>query len=75
MIYNFFNFILKIFIVHQKILKSKAEIKLNVSDIFNNVQYFYQNADKKTTFQKGADAYRFTRQFGTTFGLTINYSL
>lgn len=63
------------FQIAKKILKSKAEIKLNVSDIFNNVQYFYQNADKKTTFQKGADAYRFTRQFGTTFGLTINYSL
>lgn len=63
------------FQVAKKIMKNKAEIKLNVTDILNQVQYFYQNADTKTTFQKSADAYRFTRQFGTTFGLTINYSL
>ncbi len=63
------------FQIAKKVLKNKAEIKLNVTDIFNNIQYFYQNADSKTSFQKNADAYRFTRQFGTTFGLTINYSL
>lgn len=63
------------FQIAKKVLKNKAEIKLNVTDILNQVQYFYQNADTKTTFQKGVDAYRFTRQFGTTFGLTINYSL
>ncbi len=65
------------FQVSKKIIKKKAEVRLNVSDILNSTQYFYQNADpaKETRFDKGVDAYRFTRRFGTTFSLTFNYSL
>jgi len=59
----------------KKILKNKGELRLNVSDILNSTQYFYQNAGGKTSFQKNVDAYRFTRKFGTTFGLTFNYSI
>jgi len=61
----------------KKILKNRAEIKLNVSDILNQRQYFYQNADpnKNTDFQKNEDAYRFTRKFGTTFGIKFNYTI
>ena len=63
--------------VSQKIIGKRAEIKLNVSDILNRTQYFYQNSDPEnnTDFQKNKDAYRFTRKFGTTFSLTFNYSL
>ncbi|HVF82075.1 MAG TPA: TonB-dependent receptor [Flavisolibacter sp.] len=63
------------FQIAKKILKSKGELRLNIADIINRTQYFYQNANDKTDFQKGADAYRFTRKFGTTFGLTFNYTL
>ncbi len=59
----------------KKVIKNKGEIRLNISDILNQTQYFYQNSDDKKSFQKGKDAYRFTRKFGTTFGLTFNYSL
>jgi TonB-dependent receptor len=59
----------------KKILKNKAEVKLNISDIINKTQYFYQNANDKRTFQKSTDALRFTRKNGTTFSLTVNYSL
>ena len=59
----------------KKVLKSKAEIRLNVSDILNQTQYFYQNRNGNTGFQKGEDAYRFTRKFGTTCSVTFNYSL
>lgn len=59
----------------KKMLKNKAEIRLNISDILGQRQYFYQNAGGKKSFQKDQDAYRFTRLFGTTFGLTFNYSL
>jgi outer membrane receptor protein involved in Fe transport len=62
--------------VAKKILKNKGELRLNVSDIINSTQYFYQNAEgSKTSFQKEGDPYRFTRKFGTTFGLTFNYTL
>lgn len=63
------------FQVSKKILKSKGEIRLTIADILNNTQYFYQNIDKKTSFQKNNDAFRFTRKFGTTVGISINYSL
>lgn len=65
------------FQVAKKLLKNKAEVKLNISDILNRTQYFYQNANpnKDQNFQKNRDAYRFTRKFGTTFLITFNYSL
>lgn len=59
----------------KKLLKRKAELRLNVADILNQKQYFYQNAGGKTSFQKNEDAYRFTRKYGTTYSLTFNYSL
>lgn len=62
--------------ISQKILHKKAEIRLNVSDILNKKLYFYQNVnDDKTSFQKNEDAYRFTRQYGTSFALYFSYTL
>lgn len=63
------------FQMSKKVLKSKGELRFNISDLFNTVQYFYQNVGTKYSFQKGSDAYRFTRQTGTTFSLTFNYTL
>ncbi len=59
----------------KKIFKNKGEIRLNVSDLLNKTQYFYQNANSKKTFQKDTDPFRFTRKNGTTFSLSFNYSL
>lgn len=59
----------------KKMLKNKAEIRLTVADILNQLQNFYQNRNDKTTFQEETDKYRFTRKPGTTFSLTFNYSL
>ncbi|MBL7702533.1 MAG: TonB-dependent receptor [Ferruginibacter sp.] len=59
----------------KKILKGKSEIRMNISDILNRKQYFYQNANNSDAFQKNTDAYRFTRSFGTTFNFSINYNL
>lgn len=60
----------------QKVFKNKGEIKVNVSNILNRTQYFYQNkfSDKEVNFQKNEDAYRFTRQSGTVASISINYS-
>ena len=62
------------FQLSKKLIQNRGEVRLNISDILNTTQYFYQNAGGKTSFQKGSDAYRFTRRFGTTFGVTFNYS-
>lgn len=59
----------------KKLIKNKAEIRLNISDILNQTQYFYQNTDDKTSFQKAKDPIRFSRKWGTSFGVTFNYSL
>lgn len=60
----------------KKLLKNKGEIRVNVSDILNRTQYFYQNLDgSKESFQKSKDPQRFTRRFGTTVGITFNYSI
>jgi len=61
--------------IAQKILKRKAEIKLNVSDLLNAKRYFYQNAGGEKSFQKSDDPSRFTRVFGTTFSVSFNYSI
>ncbi|HNN71541.1 MAG TPA: TonB-dependent receptor [Ferruginibacter sp.] len=59
----------------KKVLKKKGEFRLNISDIINKKQYFYQNTNDKLSFQKNTDAFRFTRTYGTTFSITFNYSL
>lgn len=59
----------------KKIINTKGEIRLNISDILNQKQYFYQNNGGKSNFQKSADAVRFSRKYGTTIGVTFNYSL
>lgn len=63
------------FQLSKKMLQKKAELRLNISDLLNSTQYFYQNAGGKKSFQKNVDAYRFTRTVGTTFSVTFNYSL
>lgn len=59
----------------KKMFKNKGEVRLNISDLLNKTQYFYQNANNKRSFQKNTDPFRFTRKNGTTFSLTFNYSL
>lgn len=63
--------------IAKKILDRKAELKLNISDLLNRTQYFYQNIDpaKDLGFDKNKDAIRFSRKYGTTFNLTFNYTL
>ncbi|NCW87663.1 MAG: TonB-dependent receptor [Chitinophagaceae bacterium] len=59
----------------KKIMKKKAEVRLNISDLLNATQYFYQNVDKNVRLQKGVDAYRFTRKPGTNYQLAFQFSL
>ncbi len=63
------------FQMSKKFANNKAEVRLTISDIFNQRQIFYQNNNANTDYNKATDGVRFSRQYGTTYGITINYSL
>ena len=63
------------FQISKKFSNNKAEIKFTISDILNQRQIFYQNNNSSTEYDKANDATRFSRKFGTTYGVTLNYSL
>lgn len=62
--------------IAKKLLKNKAEIKLNISDIFNKRAYFYHDLDDNNKFKNGSkDALAISRNYGTNFSLTFNYAI
>ena len=63
------------FQISKKFANNKAEIRLSISDILNQRQVFYQNNNSNTDYNNSTDAIRLSRKFGTTFGITLNYSL
>ena len=63
------------FQISKKFADNKAEIKLTISDMLNKRQIFYQNNSGNTDYNAQSDAIRLSRKFGTTYGITLNYSL
>ncbi len=63
------------FQVSKKFSNNKAEIKLTISDLLNQRQIFYQNNTNNTDYNKSTDGLRLARKFGTTYAVTLNYSL
>ncbi|MBX3253112.1 MAG: TonB-dependent receptor [Chitinophagaceae bacterium] len=63
------------FQLSKRVIHNKGEIRLNISDIINRTQFFYQNKDNTTSFRKSEDPIRFSRRWGTSFGVTFNYTL
>ena len=59
----------------KKFDNNKAEIKFTISDILNQKQTFFQNSTSDEKYNSSIDAVRFQRRFGTTFGISLNYSL
>ncbi|MET4082002.1 hypothetical protein ABIB40_001953 [Pedobacter sp. UYP30] len=62
--------------VSQKFAKSRGEIKVNYSDIFNNKAYFYQKvkgSDPNASFDKNTDNINIADRFGSTISLTLSY--
>lgn len=63
------------FQISKKFAENKAEIKFTISDLLNQRQIFYQNNNSNTDYNTATDATRFSRKFGTTYGITLNYTL
>jgi outer membrane receptor protein involved in Fe transport len=63
--------------VAKKLIKDKAEIKLNVSNILNRMAYYYHDMNNNKKFDSGAgknsDAIAVGRNYGTNFSLSFNY--
>lgn len=62
--------------IAKKVFKSKGEIRLNISDIFNKRAYFYHDLNENNKFDKNTkDAIAINRQYGTNVGLTFAYTI
>lgn len=59
----------------KKVLKSKGEIKLNISDIINKKANFYHDLNGNGKYSKSGDALAIERKYGTTFSLTFGYNI
>jgi len=62
----------------QKFAKSRAEVKLNYSDILNNKAIYYQKvkgSDPDASFDEKTDNVNISDRFGSTFTLTFSYKI
>ncbi|MEP6674137.1 MAG: TonB-dependent receptor [Ferruginibacter sp.] len=59
----------------KKIIKSRGELKLNVSDILNTKAYFYHDLNENGKYGSKVDALAIERNYGTTFSLTFGYNI
>lgn len=59
----------------KKVLKSKGEIKLNISDIINKRANFYHDLNDNGRYSKSVDALAIERKYGTTFSISFGYNI
>jgi outer membrane receptor protein involved in Fe transport len=63
------------FQVAKKVLKRKGELKLNVSDLLNQVAYYYHDLDNNGKFEKANDAVSIARKYGTNVSISFSYNI
>ena len=61
--------------VAKKIMKQKAEIKLNISDLFNKDNLYYLDIDQNRKYNKSTDALAIKRKYGSNIGLSFTYNI
>ena len=61
--------------IAKKILKDKAEIKLNVSDLLNKVANYYHDLNDNKKYDSGIDALAIKRRYGSSVSLSISFDL
>jgi len=57
----------------KKVLKTKGEIKLNVSDIFNKSAVFYNDLNNNKKYDKN-DAFAIKRKYGSNVSISFGYN-
>ncbi|MEP6845998.1 MAG: TonB-dependent receptor, partial [Panacibacter sp.] len=60
--------------IAKKIMKEKAELKLNISDLLNQKARFYHDLDDDKKYISGADALALSRRYGTNVSLSFVYN-
>lgn len=63
------------FQIAKKVLKRKGEVKLNISDILNQVAYYYHDLNDNGKFEKTTDAISIARKYGTNVGISFSYNI
>ena len=62
------------FQIAKKLYNNRAEIRLNISDIFNQRANFYHDINDNGKFNKTSDALAISRMYGTNFNITFGYT-
>ncbi|NCI51500.1 outer membrane beta-barrel protein [Sediminibacterium roseum] len=63
------------FQIAKKVLKRKGEVKLNVSDLLNQVAYYYHDLNNNGKFEKTTDAISIARKYGTNVSISFSYNI
>lgn len=59
----------------RKLLKNRAEIRINIADFLNPFYYFYDNLDAFNGYKSGTDKLFFAYRPGTTYTIGFTYDL
>jgi outer membrane receptor protein involved in Fe transport len=59
----------------KKIIKSKAELKLNITDLLNQRAYFYHDLDNNKKYNSSRDALALSRKYGTGVSISFAYNI
>ncbi|RWU08456.1 TonB-dependent receptor [Pedobacter chitinilyticus] len=62
------------FQISKKLIKNRAELKLNIGDVLNQKSIFYLNMDDKNVYSPNIDKQYTSTRFGTNFTLGFNYN-
>lgn len=63
------------FQIAKKMLRKRAELKLNASDLLNRMANFYLDFDDNSKYNKGTDALIIERRYGTNINLSFSYNI
>jgi outer membrane receptor protein involved in Fe transport len=60
----------------QKFFKRKVEMRINISDIFNQRAFFYHDLDTNNKYKRGSrDVLAINRSYGTNYSITFGYTI